>query len=103
VSGATAILEPVDGQENLFRLRGTLDFAAVPALLDSGRLLFPPSGTVRLDLGGVESANSAGLALLLEWHQDFQQSGRTLELLNVPHTLINIARVSELEAILSLP
>jgi phospholipid transport system transporter-binding protein len=102
VAGATATLERVDGQEGLFRLRGVLDFAAVPALLDSARSLFPARGPVRLDLGGLESANSAGLALLLEWHRDFQGGARTMELLNVPATLINIARVSELESILSL-
>jgi phospholipid transport system transporter-binding protein len=100
---ASAMLERVDGQEGLFRLRGALDFSSVPALLDSGRLLFPASGSVRLDLGGLESANSAGLALLLEWRREFQRSGRGLQLLNVPAALANIARVSELESILSLP
>jgi phospholipid transport system transporter-binding protein len=103
VAGAAATLERVDGQADLYRLRGALDFAAVPALLDSGRRLFPERGAVRLDLGNLESANSAGLALLLEWHRELQRSGRKLKLLNVPATLVNIARVSELESILDLP
>lgn len=93
----------MEGQDGTFRLRGTLDFACVPALLNAGRNLFPASGIVRIDFAGIESVNSAGLALLLEWQQEFARSGRTLELLNVPRALINIAHVSELETILSLP
>ena len=92
-----------DGAGFLFRLRGRLGFAAVPGILASGRQMFPASGAVRLDLGGLESVNSAGLALLLEWQHEFKGSGRELQLLNIPATLVNIARVSELEPILSIP
>ena len=91
-----------DGAGSLFRLRGQLGFAGVPGVLASGRQLFPASGTVRLDLGGLDSVNSAGLALLLEWHHEFKHSGRELQLLNIPATLLNIARVSELEPILTI-
>ena len=86
----------------LFRLRGQLGFAGVPGILASGRQLFPASGDVRLDLGGLDGVNSAGLALLLEWQHEFKRSGREMKLLNIPATLVNIARVSELEPILAL-
>ncbi len=92
-----------DGTAPLFRLRGQLGFAAVPGLLASGRQLFPASGPVRLDLAGLDSVNSAGLALLLEWQGEFKRTGREMKLLNVPAKLINIARVSELELVLALP
>lgn len=92
-----------DAQGADLRLRGTLDFACVPALLQAGRDLFPDTGVVRIDLAGVDGANSAGLALLLEWQRVLAQDGRRLELLNVPGALVNIARVSELETVLSLP
>ncbi len=91
-----------DGAGALFRLRGQLGFAGVPEILASGRQLFPAAGVVRLDLGGLESVNSAGLALLLEWQYEFRHSGREMKLLNVPTALINIARVSELEPILAI-
>lgn len=101
---ATATLEAVeDSQGPLFRLRGLLDFPSVPGLLESGRRVFPASGPVRLDLGGLDGVNSAGLALLLEWHDEFRRSGRQLNLINIPATLVNIARVSELESVLTLP
>jgi phospholipid transport system transporter-binding protein len=102
VGEAGATLEPAAGRDGEFRLRGTLDFAAVPALLECGRRLFPAAGTVRLDLGGLETVNSAGLALLLEWQRQLAAGGRRLELINVPRALVNIARVSELETVLSL-
>lgn len=75
----------------------------MPALLEAGRALFPAAGVVNVDFSGVESVNSAGLALLLEWQREFARSGRTLELLNVPRALVNIAHVSELETVLALP
>jgi phospholipid transport system transporter-binding protein len=104
MSAPTVTLEASeDGAGSLFRLRGQLGFAGVPGILASGRRLFPARGAVRLDLGGLDSVNSAGLALLLEWQHEFKRSGREMKLLNVPATLINIARVSELGPILDLP
>ena len=104
MSAPTVTLEAIeDGAGPLYCLRGTLDFSGVPGLLEIGQRIFPDSGTVRLDLGGLDGVNSAGLALLLEWQNAFQRSGRGMKLLNVPATLINIARVSELESILALP
>ena len=101
---AAATLEvATDSDGPLYRLRGRLDFASVPGLLAGGREVFPANGLVRLDLGGLNGVNSAGLALLLEWQDDFKRSGRQMKLLNVPATLINIARVSELESVLALP
>ncbi|MBI1732154.1 MAG: STAS domain-containing protein [Gammaproteobacteria bacterium] len=91
-----------DGQGALFRLRGELNFGAVPGLLASGRETFPAAGLVRLDLGGLTGVNSAGLALLLEWQREFQRGGRELKLINVPRALTSIARVSELESVLTL-
>ena len=103
MSASTVTLEAAeDGAGALFRLRGDLGFAGVPGILASGRQLFPASGVVRLDLGGLDSVNSAGLALLLEWQHEFRHSGREMKLLNVPASLINIARVSELEPILAI-
>ncbi len=102
MAGAT-LEKSGDGQGAAFHLRGTLDFACVPALLDAGRSQFPATGTVRIDLAGIDAVNSAGLAVLLEWQREFSRSGRTLELVNVPRTLVNIAHVSELETVLALP
>lgn len=104
MNSSTALLEVIeDGTGPVYRIKGTLDFSGVPGLLARGRQVFPAGGPVRLDLGGLTAVNSAGLALLLEWQDEFRRSGAALKLLNVPATLINIARVCELESILALP
>ena len=63
------------------------------------RLLKPGKG-LAIDLGGVTSANSAGLALLLEW-LDLARSRRVdLHYLNLPESLVRIADFSNLQSLL---
>jgi ABC-type transporter Mla MlaB component len=50
----------------------------------------------------VTYVNSAGLALLLEWKRRAVLDKRSIRILSIPQKLINIARVSEIEDILSL-
>ena len=98
---ATARLEPA-GAGGRFRIDGELDFASVPALYQRSQEVFPDCPELRLDLAGVTRANSAGLALLLEWLGESRRAGRTLAFENVPPGLINLAHISELEDILPL-
>lgn len=97
-----ARLELTDNQsgEGRIRIAGELDFASVPALHRYGLELFPRFQRLVLDLGGVTRANSAGLALLLEWQGQARREGRSLTLLNMPPVLVKLARVSELEDLL---
>jgi phospholipid transport system transporter-binding protein len=84
----------------LFRLSGSLDFGSVPAVYRAGLEQFGTDGDIVLDLAGVTRANSAGLALLLEWQRLARQGGRALRLRNLPASLRNIAMVSELVELL---
>jgi phospholipid transport system transporter-binding protein len=79
------------------RLTGVLDFATVGRLREQGLALFEASPGILLDLAGVERANSAGLALLLEWLDLAQQRGQRLRLCNLPDSLQAIARISNLD------
>ncbi|MGE5155250.1 MAG: lipid asymmetry maintenance protein MlaB [Bdellovibrio bacteriovorus] len=82
------------------RVEGALDFGTVGDLVTAAVPLFPASGRLRIDLSGVESANSAGLALLLEW-LDLARSRRLeLEYLNLPSSLERIAAFSNLGPLL---
>ena len=101
---AAARLEPGQGADGALRLllSGRVDFDNTPALLEESMSMLGGSGTVTVDLSGVTSVNSAGLALLLEWKHLLGKEGRELVLVNVPQTLRNIARVNELETILAL-
>lgn len=83
-------------------LEGELSFASVPELLGQGLKEFNFSSTVHLDLGGIKHADSAGLALLLEWMDIARRSGGSLSLSQLPESLLDIARMSNVEGLLPL-
>ncbi len=85
-----------------FSLTGPLDYASVVGLLAQGEREFQGRECVELDLSGVTRANSAGLALLLEWTDELRARGGRLRLGNLPQALTDIARISNVQALLSL-
>ena len=84
----------------LARVEGVLDFASVTPLLAAGEALLRRPGALDIDLGGVTAANSAGLALLLEWLDLAGARRIDLRLLNLPESLLRIAAFSNLDALL---
>jgi len=85
-----------------FRVQGALDFDSVPELLRQSIQQFGTDKDLVLDLSGVTRANSAGLVLLIEWRRRARAPGRRVTIRNAPVSLRNLARVSELESVLSL-
>lgn len=68
-------------------IEGNLDFQSVPARLRESRGWFNRGGKndhVTIDLAGVPRADSAGVALLLEWIRDARKAGTTLQFANTP-------------------
>ncbi|MBK8161838.1 MAG: STAS domain-containing protein [Gammaproteobacteria bacterium] len=89
------------GDPSALSVSGELSFATVPALLERGAaLLAAGGGRIRLDLGGVTRADSAGLALLVEWLRLARSRRASLEIMNMPEQLRAIARVCGLDGIL---
>jgi phospholipid transport system transporter-binding protein len=86
--------------EGRYSLEGALDFATVPRIVASGSALFRRDAVVEIDLADVETANSAGLALLLEWLDIARARGAHLTYRNLPDSLARIAAVSNLASIL---
>ncbi len=86
----------------VFELRGDLDLATVTALAEE---LPRPAGAgsaVTVDLAGVERADSAGLALLVDWTARAAASGEQLVFRDPPAQLLAIARASGVDRILRL-
>lgn len=83
-----------------FELRGALDFSTVGELLSHGLEVFDGHRQVELDLTGVTRANSAGLALLLEWLDHGKKEGFEVRVINLPESLRAIARMSNVDAML---
>ena len=57
-------------------------------------------GPVEVDLSRVANADSATLAVLIAWAAHAQERGGTLRFLNAPAGLRNLARLSDLDALL---
>ncbi|MFP4132090.1 MAG: STAS domain-containing protein [Thiohalospira sp.] len=84
----------LEATEQGYRLSGPLTFATVPELAR----MEAPGGEV--DLGGVTRADSAGLALLLDWLAGARRSAIPLEFHHLPAQLDAIARVSGIVEVL---
>jgi len=54
-----------------------------------------------IDCGGVTRADSAGLAVLLDWLAWGRRKSRTVTLENLPAPLVAIARISEVDGLLT--
>ncbi len=92
------VLRPVaPGQ---LALSGPLVFATVGEILTASRDLFTGDSDISIDLDGVTNADSAGLALLLEWLRWGQAEGRSLRFTALPDKLLAIARLSGVEDML---
>ncbi|MGB4334084.1 MAG: STAS domain-containing protein [Chromatiaceae bacterium] len=85
-----------------YALAGVLDFQTVPGLLPDGQRMLAGEGPLELDLVEVREANSAGLALLLEWVDLAARRGRPLRLYNLPESLANLADLANLGPLLPL-
>jgi len=87
--------------EERARIVGALDFETVSALLPAGREAIARGQTAVIDLAGVTHSDSSGLALLIEWLSVAQAAKRTLRYENVPSQLLQLARLSEVDAMIA--
>ena len=81
-------------------VEGTLDFDSVEPLLAETRCQFAGAERLEIDLRGVRHANSAGLALLLEWVELAERQGVSLRLANPPQSLMRLAEVTNVTELL---
>jgi len=77
-----------------YRLSGDLGFIAAADLLQRGRAAFAGHRSVRIDLSEVSDADSAGLAVLLQWVREARREGRELFFAHLPKRLADLARIS---------
>jgi phospholipid transport system transporter-binding protein len=91
------------GEDGCASLAGALTFESVASLFRKSERLFRGSQAVtRLDLSRVTTADSAGLALLLEWQAMQRAASRNLEISNAPASLISLARLCEADDVMNL-
>jgi len=82
---------------------GELTFATAREARHIGLLVFESSPAQRLvvDCSGVTRADSAGLAVLLDWLAWGRRKSRTVSFENLPASLVAIARISEVDGLLT--
>jgi phospholipid transport system transporter-binding protein len=81
-----------------FEIRGQLTFQTVPQFFaHTQEMLGAGNGPVTVDLAGVTLADSAGIALLVEWQQQARAARRTLAFANIPEQVRKIIHVSGLQ------
>jgi phospholipid transport system transporter-binding protein len=93
-----ARFEVLEGERS--RVVGSLDFGTVTKLLPVGAAAIAGGNAAIIDLGGVTSSDSAGLALLIEWLSVARQAQRMLRYENISAQLQQLARLSEVEELL---
>ena len=87
----------IEQQDGSFALHGELSFAAVPALVTQSRVwLATGEDSITINMATVGRADSAGLALMLEWVKLARQSGKQIKFINIPDQLNSLIRVSGL-------
>ena len=82
------------------RLTGALHFTTVRALLEEGEPAITGGRAAVIDLSSVLESDSSGLALLLEFLSIARQAKRALRYENIPEQIQELARLSEVEALL---
>jgi phospholipid transport system transporter-binding protein len=94
------ISEPTSGR---IAVTGELTFASARDARQLGVLVLESSRADRLviDCGGVTRADSAGLAVLLDWLAWGRRKSRPISLENLPASLVAIAKISEVDELLT--
>ena len=75
-------------------LGGELSLATSAGLYRAMKPRLSGEGRLLVDMQGVTRADSAGLALMLEWVEQARQRGRPIRFRGVPEALRSIARFS---------
>lgn len=88
--------------EGHYALQGALTFETVPGLAQQGERVFGDCPALALDLGGVTRADSAGLALLVEWLRRARECGQDVRYSNIPEQMLAMARASGLDQVLPM-
>ena len=95
-----SISEPTSGR---IVVTGELTFASARDARQLGLLVLESSRAAPLviDCSGVTRADSAGLAVLLDWLAWGRRKSRNIALENLPASLLAVARISEVDELLT--
>ena len=94
-------LEKINDQQYI--LSGELTMQNVSKMSrDTAPLIKTMSGDIYIDLSKIERADSAGLALLIDWLRIAKRRNFRLHFEQLPEQLMQIAKVCELHSVLPI-
>jgi phospholipid transport system transporter-binding protein len=93
----------ISEQEGCLKVSGNLHFFTVMDLWSSSLPLLRDKTSLQFDFSDVTSANSAGLALLMQWQRYAKRHHQTISFNNMPTLLVSIAAVAGIKEILIHP
>lgn len=93
--------ELIDQGGGHFALTGDMSFHTAEQILRASEMPFEQHTSIEVDLSGVKKADSAGLALLLEWVTWANHTVREIRYLGMPERVLAIARTTEVESLLN--
>lgn len=97
---APASLEPAGAGR--YRLAGVLRLETAARVLALGEQAFAGQASIEVDLTGVSDADSAGLAVLIEWTRQARLQGRSIVFSAMPPRLAGMARIGGVTDLLPL-
>ena len=80
---------------------GVLGYVTAGRALPAGLALVPRGSTCTIDLSRVTEADSAGLAVLVEWLATARSRGTVIRYEGIPAQILAFARISDLESLLT--
>jgi len=90
------------GDDGSLVVTGVLDKTTVTRILQESQNSFRDAVSMpgSIDLTGVNSVDSSGLALLIEWVRLGRRQNRTIKILNIPAQMLPLARLFGVEHLL---
>ena len=83
-----------------FALSGEMTFDTAERILHESEDPFEQHTRIEVDLSNVQKADSAGLALLLEWITWANHTVREIRFIDMPERVLAIAKTTEVESLL---
>lgn len=89
-----------DKGDGKFAVQGDMSFDTANSILHTSERKFAEHTSLDIDLSGVKRADSAGLALLLEWKAQARSRSADIHFQEIPDSLLAIARTCEVEELI---
>jgi len=86
--------------ENILCVSGKVDLSNVTSACALGKLLIKNLSVVKVDLFGIEQADSSSLAMLVDWLREARSQHKDIIFLNMPQCMLDLERVCGLDLIL---